>query len=296
MNLLIANYNISNSVTFQEFDLDYWRRLGAATLQRCSNQDIHGHSHQFEANPSVYKSVKQPRQNKYWSSQQRCAVVRRGGWPTLEWVATEGDGVHHGGGQSRLFRIIPACWLTLPPHSPDWLSCQPAFFCPIFVVLFCKLKHKTEIFRTRNNSVSQSRGAAEDWSLFRSLSGRAVRQLPGERGTAAPPRPRRAARTARGWPIGARPRTDPANKHAGGRVAAGRVSAANTSRGWAVVASPRKPMIPISWPGPDHGSLTINNIFCYSRVHFPHEQLLNLSFSPSMVQFYSYGEKPLSWS
>ena len=56
-----------------------------------------------------------------------------------------------------------------PRHSP--------FLCPIFVVLFCKLKHKTGILRARNNSVSQWCGAAEDWSVFRCISRqRAVRQ------------------------------------------------------------------------------------------------------------------------
>ena len=55
-----------------------------------------------------------------------------------------------------------------PRHSP--------FLCPIFVVLFCKLKHKTGILRARNNSVSQWCGAAEDWSVFRCISRRRAQQ------------------------------------------------------------------------------------------------------------------------
>ena len=91
---------------------------------------------------------------------------------TLERVATERNGVHHCEAgrpeKSRLFRIILADDYARPRHSP--------FLCPIFVVLFCKLKHKTGILRARNNSVSQWCGAAEDWSVFRCISRRRAQQ------------------------------------------------------------------------------------------------------------------------
>ena len=64
----------------------------------------------------------------------------------------------------------------IPNYSRPMINCfnrlnSPAeFLCPIFRLLFCELKHKTGIFRTRNNSVSQQCGVAEDWSVFRSLS------------------------------------------------------------------------------------------------------------------------------
>ena len=91
---------------------------------------------------------------------------------TLERVATERNGVHHceaadpkNPDYSELFSpmVTPG-----PRHSP--------FLCPIFVVLFCKLKHKTGILRARNNSVSQWCGAAEDWSVFRCISRRRAQQ------------------------------------------------------------------------------------------------------------------------
>ena len=80
---------------------------------------------------------------------------------TLKWVATEGNGVHHTAVKLQLFQIILAWWLTTAR-----LNSQVSFFYPIFVVLFCKLKHKTKIFRTRNNSVSQLCRVAEDWSVL----------------------------------------------------------------------------------------------------------------------------------
>ena len=63
-----------------------------------------------------------------------------------------------------------------PRHSP--------FLCPIFVVLFCKLKHKTGILRARNNSVSQWCGAAEDWCVFRCISRRRAQQRALQTGSA----------------------------------------------------------------------------------------------------------------
>ena len=86
--------------------------------------------------------------------------------PTLEGVATEGDGVHHPLSRPRVIRIIPN-------YSRPMITPRPRhteFFCPIFLVLFCKLKHKTGIFRVRNNSVSQRCGVAEDWRVFRCIS------------------------------------------------------------------------------------------------------------------------------
>ena len=80
---------------------------------------------------------------------------------TLKWVATEGNGVHHTAVKLQLFQIILAWWLTTAR-----LNSQVSLFYPIFVVLFCKLKHKTQIFRTRNNSVSQLCRVAEDWSVL----------------------------------------------------------------------------------------------------------------------------------
>ena len=80
---------------------------------------------------------------------------------TLKWVATEGNGVHHTAVKLQLFQIILAWWLTTAR-----LNSQVSLFYPIFVVLFCKLKHKTQIFRTRNNSVSQLCRVAEDWPVL----------------------------------------------------------------------------------------------------------------------------------
>ena len=85
-----------------------------------------------------------------------------------------------------------------PRHSP--------FLCPIFVVLFCKLKHKTRILRARNNSVSQWCGAAEDWSVFRCISRRRAQQRalqPGSANESAPGRVPSQSETSllasRGW-------------------------------------------------------------------------------------------------
>ena len=85
---------------------------------------------------------------------------------TLKWVATEGNGVHHTAVKLQLFQIILAWWLTTAR-----LNSQVSLFYPIFVVLFCKLKHKTRILRARNNSVSQLCRVAEDWSVLCLLAG-----------------------------------------------------------------------------------------------------------------------------
>ena len=121
--------------------------------------------------------------------------------------------MHHPLSRPRVIRIIPN-------YSRPMITPRPRhteFFCPIFLVLFCKLKHKTGIFRVRNNSVSQRCGVAEDWRVFRCISRLllppAARISPASQSEAAWPQVRpmagRQAAHSSAQPITDRPRLRP---------------------------------------------------------------------------------------
>ena len=185
----------------------------------------------------------------------------------MKWVASERNGVHHSAVKLQLFQIILAQWLTRARVRRDW---QPAVFCPIFVVLFCKLKHKTRIFRTRNNSVSQWPGPAEDWPLFRRIIRCSARPS-----TLCAPWARRAALALR--PI------------------SGRAGECWPIRGLAHSPRCHQPIISQLDPCPlqlgnqsSSSPFTSNFVprlrisFAVHRVHFPHEILLNLKLCCSI--------------
>ena len=119
----------------------------------------------------MFKTGKVRLGGKFWIIVRVMWIVWCLVWLTLEGVAAKGNWVHHCSvdPRNRDYSELFSLMITPGPrHSP--------FLCPIFVVLFCKLKHKTGILRARNNSVSQWCGAAEDWSVFRCISRRRAQQ------------------------------------------------------------------------------------------------------------------------